>query len=69
MPKTNNTDAGVGDGGNIRSAAVATEAFAEWTVEDMAQAEPYPLPEVSEGDLRAFAEGLSRAGVFSMRGW
>ena len=38
--------AGAGDGGNIRSAAVTTEAVAEWTVADMAEAEPYPLPEV-----------------------
>ena len=73
MPKTNNTDAGgtgdraaaaaaaagAGDGGNIRSAAVSTEAVAEWTVADMAEAEPYPLPEVSDEDLRAFAEGVA----------
>ena len=77
MPKTNNADAAggtgdraaaaarrAGDGGNIRSPRRwPLRHCAEWTVEDMAQAEPYPLPEVSEEDLRAFAEGVGGPGA------
>lgn len=49
------------DGGNIRSAAMLTTeaAAAAWTTEAMLNAEPYPLPEVSDEDLRAYAESLA----------
>lgn len=48
-----------GDNGNIRSAATVAEmALAEWTVEAMLDAEPYPLPEVSEDALRTYAESM-----------
>lgn len=47
-----------GDGGNIRSPATTAAMAAEWTVEAMLDAEPYPLPEVSEDDLRRHAESV-----------
>ena len=68
----NDTDAGnpstgpdagptaAGDHGNIRSpvASDAQAAVAAWTTEAMADAEPYPMPEVSDEQLRQHAEAL-----------
>jgi hypothetical protein len=49
-----------GDDGNIRSPQLVTEAaVAEWTVTAMLDAEPYPLPEVSDEMLRAQAERIA----------
>jgi hypothetical protein len=44
------------DAGNIRSPATAAATAAAWTLEAMRDAEPYPLPEVSDEDLRRHAE-------------
>lgn len=70
MPSNENTDAGgvggptaapaAAEGGNIQSPLLAPAAAAEaWTVSAMLEAQPYPLPEVSEEDLRAYAEGVA----------
>jgi hypothetical protein len=48
------------DGGNIRSPLQAvTAAAAPWTVAEMQGAQPYPMPEVSEDDLRDHASRLA----------
>ena len=55
-----------GDHGNIRSpvASDAQAAVAAWTTEAMADAEPYPMPEVSDERLTQHAEALlERAGA------
>jgi hypothetical protein len=49
-------DATPADSGNIRSPITTAATAAEWTVEAMLDAQPYPLPEVSEDDLRRHAE-------------
>ena len=62
QPGTADADAiaAAGDGGNIKSPVTreAQAALAAWTVEAMAEAEPYPMPEVSEAQLREQAEAV-----------
>jgi len=49
--------------GNMASPAVSPLAEEEWTAEDFQNAEPYPLPEITESMLNEYIEKMTSSST------